>query len=113
MNNYDLLRAIDQRFGVDPAVLMAIWGLETSYGTVTGHTDLLQSLASLGYYGRRREFFESEFVAALKLMDEGVPRRMLKGSWAGATGYPQFMPSVALAPAGRRRRRWLCRHMEQ
>jgi lytic murein transglycosylase len=75
---------------------MAIWGLETSYGTVTGNTDLLQALASLGYYGRRREFFENEFVATLKLMDQGVPRWRLKGSWAGATGYPQFMPSVVL-----------------
>ena len=75
---------------------MAIWGLETSYGTVTGSTDLLQALASLGYYGRRRDFFESEFVATLKLMDQGVPRWRLKGSWAGATGYPQFMPSVVL-----------------
>jgi membrane-bound lytic murein transglycosylase B len=90
------LRQLEARFGVDPAVLMAIWGHETSYGTVTGSTDLLQALASLGYYGRRRDFFESEFVAALKLMDQGVPRWRLKGSWAGATGYPQFMPSVAL-----------------
>ena len=63
---------------------------------MTGSTDLLQALASLGYYGRRRDFFESEFIAALKLMDQGVPRWRLKGSWAGATGYPQFMPSVAL-----------------
>jgi lytic murein transglycosylase len=94
--NYTALTRLEARYGVDPAVLMAIWGLETSYGTVTGNTDLLQALASLGYYGRRREFFESEFVAALKLMDEGVPRWRLKGSWAGATGYPQFMPSVAL-----------------
>jgi lytic murein transglycosylase len=75
---------------------MAIWGHETSYGTVTGSTDLLQALASLGYYGRRRDFFETEFISALKLMDQGVPRWRLKGSWAGATGYPQFMPSVAL-----------------
>jgi lytic murein transglycosylase len=94
--NYSALRSLEARYGVDPAVLMAIWGLETSYGTVTGSTDLLQALASLGYYGRRREFFEGEFVAALKLMDQGVPRWRLKGSWAGATGYPQFMPSVAL-----------------
>jgi lytic murein transglycosylase len=94
--HYDALRAVEARYGVDSAVLMAIWGLETSYGTVTGNTDLLQALASLGYYGRRREFFESEFVATLKLMDQGVPRWRLKGSWAGATGYPQFMPSVAL-----------------
>ena len=103
--NYTALRSIDQRYGVDPAVLMAIWGLETSYGTVTGSTDLLQALASLGYYGRRRDFFESEFIAALKLMDEGVPRWRLKGSWAGATGYPQFMPSVALRLRARRRKR--------
>jgi lytic murein transglycosylase len=95
-DHYDALRSLEARYGVDAGVLMAIWGLETSYGTVTGSTDLLQSLASLGYYGRRRDFFESEFVAALKLMDQGVPRWRLKGSWAGATGYPQFMPTVAL-----------------
>jgi lytic murein transglycosylase len=94
--HYGALRALEQRYGVDPAILMAIWGHETSYGTVTGSNDLLQALASLGYYGRRRDFFEGEFVAALKLMDQGVPRWRLKGSWAGATGYPQFMPSVAL-----------------
>jgi lytic murein transglycosylase len=94
--NYRALQGIEQRYGVDSALLMAIWGVETSYGTVTGSTDLLQALASLGYYGRRRDLFENEFVAALKIMDEGVPRSMLKGSWAGATGYPQFMPSVAL-----------------
>lgn len=95
-NLYDGLRSIGMRWGVDPSVLLAIYGHETSYGRVTGSTDLLQALASLGYYGRRREFFESEFVSALKLMDEGVPRWRLKGSWAGATGFPQFMPSVAL-----------------
>ena len=95
-DHYQALRAVELRYGVDPAVLMSIWGHETSYGTVTGSTDLLQALASLGYYGRRRDFFETEFIAALKLMDQGVPRWRLKGSWAGATGYPQFMPSVAL-----------------
>ena len=94
--HYNGLRRLEARYGVDPAVLMSIWGMETSYGTVTGSTDILGALGSLGYYGRRREFFESEFVAALKLIDLGVPRYMLKGSWAGATGYPQFMPSVAL-----------------
>jgi lytic murein transglycosylase len=94
--HYPALRNLEARYGVDPGVLMAIWGLETSYGTVTGSTDLLQALASLGYYGRRRDFFETEFVATLKLIDQGVPRWRLKGSWAGATGYPQFMPSVVL-----------------
>jgi len=96
VNNYAGLRSLQARYGVDPAVTMSIWGHETSYGTVTGGTDLLEALASLGYYGRRRDFFEGEFIAALKLMDQGVPRWRLKGSWAGATGYPQFMPSVAL-----------------
>jgi membrane-bound lytic murein transglycosylase B len=95
-NLYSGLRWIEGRYGVDSAVLLAIYGHETSYGLVTGSTDLLSSLASLGYYGRRREFFESEFVSALKLMDQGIPRWRLKGSWAGATGFPQFMPSVAL-----------------
>jgi membrane-bound lytic murein transglycosylase B len=93
---YGGLRSIESRWGVDPAVLLSIYGHETSYGLVTGSTDLLEALASLGYYGRRREFFESEFIAALRLMDQGVPRWRLKGSWAGATGFPQFMPSVAL-----------------
>jgi len=93
---YGGLQSIEARWGVDPTVLLAIYGHETSYGLVTGNNDLLEVLASLGYYGRRRDLFESEFVAALKLMDQGVPRWRLKGSWAGATGFPQFMPSVAL-----------------
>ena len=75
---------------------MAIYGKETSYGSVTGSFDLLEALASLAYEGRRRSMFEDEFVAALKLIDQGVRRWQLKGSYAGATGYPQFMPSVAL-----------------
>jgi membrane-bound lytic murein transglycosylase B len=56
----------------------------------------LNSLASLAYEGRREELFASEFVAALKMIERGVPRSRLKGSWAGATGYPQFLPSVYL-----------------
>ena len=88
---------IHARYGVDPAVMMAIYGKETSYGTVTGGFDLLEVLASLAYEGRRREMFEIEFVSALKLIDGGLPRERLKGSYAGATGYPQFMPSVVLS----------------
>ncbi len=77
-------------------MLVAIYGHETSYGSVTGNFDLLNSLASLAYDGRRRQLFSDEFVAALKMIDRGVPRSRLKGSWAGATGYPQFLPSVWL-----------------
>ena len=82
--------------GCGPAVVMAIYGHETSYGLVTGGFDLVQALASLAYEGRRRDFFETELIATLKLIDVGIPRWRLKGSYAGATGYPQFMPSVAL-----------------
>lgn len=94
--NYNRLAAIERRFGVEPQVLMSIYGHETSYGTVTGGFDLLEALATLAYEGRRRKLFEDEFVAALKLLDRGTPRSRLKGSWAGATGYPQFMPSAVL-----------------
>ena len=94
--NYTRLMNIERRFGVEPQVLMAIYGHETSYGAVTGGFDLLQALATLAYEGRRRAFFEDEFVAALKLLDRGTPRTRLKGSWAGATGYPQFMPTNVL-----------------
>jgi lytic murein transglycosylase len=87
---------LEQRFGVEPQVLMAIFGHETSYGRVTGNFDLIEVLATLGYEGRRRAFFEEEFIAALRLVDRGTPRERLKGSWAGATGYPQFMPSNVL-----------------
>jgi len=75
---------------------MAIYGKETSYGGVTGSFDLLDVLASLGYDGRRRELFESEFISALKLLDAGFTRAHLRGSYAGATGLPQCMPSVVL-----------------
>lgn len=90
------LMEIGRRYGVTPSVLVAIWGHETSYGAVTGDFDLLNSLASLAYEGRRRDLFSGEFIAALKLMDRGVSRQQLKGSWAGATGHPQFLPSVYL-----------------
>lgn len=93
---YQYLRQVEARTGVDPAVMMAIYGHETNYGSVTGSFDLLDVLASLGFEGRRRDLFESEFVAALKLLDAGVSRSRLKGSYAGATGYPQFMPTTVL-----------------
>ena len=93
---YGNLARIQARYGVDPGVLMAIYGHETSYGAVTGGFDLLEALASLAYEGRRRAMFEAEFISALRLIDLGIPRWRLKGSYAGATGYPQFMPSIVL-----------------
>ena len=95
-SHWQNLARIQATYGVDPAVIMAIYGKETSYGSVTGNFDLVEALASLAYEGRRRAMFEQEFVSALKLLDQGVQRWQLKGSYAGATGFPQFMPSVAL-----------------
>ncbi len=89
-------RAIEQRYGVPAEILMAIWGHETAYGQVTGSFDLSQALATLAWEGRRRELFASEFIALLKVADKGYPRSQLKGSWAGAFGNPQFLPSVYL-----------------
>lgn len=94
--NLAQLVSIGRRYGVEPSVLVAIWGHETSYGSITGSFDLLNSLSSLAYEGRRRQLFADEFIATLKLVDRGFPRSQLKGSWAGATGYPQFLPSVYL-----------------
>lgn len=90
------LNEIGRRYGVHASVLVAIWGKETSYGNVMGNFDLLNSLASLAYEGRRRELFTREFIATLKMLERGFPRERLKGSWAGATGHPQFLPSVYL-----------------
>lgn len=94
--NIAQLMDISRRFGVQPSVLVAIWGKESSYGSYTGDFDLLNSLASLSYEGRRRELFQDEFIATLKMIEQGFSRNQLKGSWAGATGYPQFLPSVWL-----------------
>jgi len=94
-----LLPAIERTYGVPAKYLFAIWGHETNYGSYTGDFDLPRSLATLAYEGRRREMFADEFIALLKMVDQGVPRRQLVGSWAGAFGNPQFLPSVWLRVA--------------
>ena len=93
---YSQLKAVERKSGVPASILVAIWGHETNYGAITGNFDMPRSLASLAYEGRRRALFSTEFVATLKMMDRGIPRSTLKGSWAGATGYTQFLPSVYL-----------------
>ncbi|HST36853.1 MAG TPA: lytic murein transglycosylase [Allosphingosinicella sp.] len=92
--NLGPLREISRRTGVPPQFMIAIWGKETSYGQIMGDFDLLNSLSSLAYEGRRRELFTGEFVATLRMVERGFPRDELKGSWAGAAGHPQFLPSV-------------------
>lgn len=87
---------IEQEYGVPAEILMAIWGHETNYGGYRGDFDLSRSLATLAWEGRRRELFAGEFVDLLKVADKGYPRSQLVGSWAGAFGNPQFLPSVYL-----------------
>jgi membrane-bound lytic murein transglycosylase B len=94
--NRQRLQEIARRYGVPPQYLVAIWGKETGYGTIMGNFDLLNSLASLAYEGRRRALFTTEFIATLRLVERGFPREELQGSWAGAAGHPQFLPSVYL-----------------
>jgi membrane-bound lytic murein transglycosylase B len=91
-----LLARVEAQTGVPEEIMIAIWGHETNYGSYTGNFDLPRSLASLAYEGRRRELFSDELIATFKMMDRGVPRETLRGSWAGATGYPQFLPSIYL-----------------
>ncbi len=87
---------IRQQYGVPAEIIIAIWGHETNYGSYRGNFDLARSLATLAWEGRRRELFESEFIALLKVADKGYSRERLVGSWAGAFGNPQFLPSVYL-----------------
>jgi membrane-bound lytic murein transglycosylase B len=90
---------VERRYGVPASIMVSIWGNETNYGTYKGDFDLARSLSSLAYEGRRRELFAGEFIALLKMADQGVPQYRLKGSWAGAFGNPQFLPSVFLRTA--------------
>ena len=94
-----LLARVERETGVPESIMVSIWGNETNYGAYTGEFDLPRALASLAYDGRRRALFAQEFVDALKLIDRGTPRERLRGSWAGATGYPQFLPSMILKVA--------------
>jgi membrane-bound lytic murein transglycosylase B len=101
----DLLHAavldeIEQRHGVDKEIVAAIWGLESAYGAFRGSTSTLSALATLAHDGRRAAFFEGELMAALKILAAGDvrPERM-EGSWAGAMGHTQFMPTSYLALA--------------
>jgi lytic murein transglycosylase len=90
-----LFDKIEQKFGVPPAILTAIWGLETNFGGDTGgRFSILQSLATLGYDCRRAAFFENELTNALRIIDRGdIPADRMRGGWAGEIGPMQFLPS--------------------
>lgn len=92
-----VLERIEARYGVEKEVVTAIWGLESAYGTFRGTTPTLGALATLAYDGRRGAFFEAQLLAGLKILQSGdtTPARM-QGSWAGAMGHTQFMPTSYL-----------------
>jgi len=88
------LAAIEQRFGVPPGVILAIWGRETDYGREVLPHNAVRVLATQAYVGRRKDQFRTEFVLALKILDEGhVALKDMRASWAGAMGLIQFLPS--------------------
>lgn len=92
-----LLEQIEARYGVDKHVVLAIWGLESAYGLVRGDIDTPSALATLAYDTRRGAFFEGELIAALQILQSGgVAPAAMVGSWAGAMGHTQFMPSSYL-----------------
>ncbi|MGB7240589.1 MAG: lytic murein transglycosylase [Sulfitobacter sp.] len=91
------LDAIEAKYGVEKQVIVAVWGLESAYGTFRGSNDVVQSLATLAYDGRRSDFFEQQLVAALNILQNGDTRpRNMTGSWAGAMGHTQFIPTSYL-----------------
>lgn len=88
------LKKVEEEYGVDRNFIVALWGIETSYGRNTGGYDVVTALATLAYDGRRSDYFRGELFKALKILDEGhIRHASMKGSWAGAMGQSQFMPS--------------------
>ncbi len=91
--NYHLLKQIYKKYGVQPSILVSFWGMETNYGKHLGKMNLVRSLATLSFDLRRRKFFTKELLILLKLIDQGKLPSNAEGSWAGAMGNTQFMPS--------------------
>ena len=93
--NKDFINSIDNKFSVEKELLLALMGIETNFGTYVGKMDILSSLATLSFDQRRSDFFTKELITILQLIDEGkIDHNILYGSWAGAFGFFQFMPST-------------------
>ncbi|WP_104399243.1 lytic murein transglycosylase [Vibrio penaeicida] len=98
--HYTELKRIGDEYGVQPRFIVALWGVESNFGKLTGGYSVIDALTTLSFDGRREAFFRKETMAALTILDQGhiLPHKM-KGSWAGAMGQCQFMPSSFLAYA--------------
>lgn len=95
--NSALLSRIAKKYRVQPRFLLALWGIETSFGHYTGNVPVIDALVTLAYDGRRSQYFRTELLTALKIIDQGFMNSVqMKGSWAGAMGQVQFMPSTFL-----------------
>ena len=89
-----MLNRVSEHYGVSPRVIVAIWGIETNFGGFTGGTDVIRALVTLAYDPRRATYFRGELMSALQILEEGhISPAAMKGSWAGAMGQSQFMPS--------------------
>ena len=93
----ELLDRVGKRYGVQPRFIIALWGIETDFGRQTGGFDVIPALATLAHDGRRSTFFRAQLLNALRVVDQGhIEADKMKGSWAGAMGQVQFMPSSFL-----------------
>ncbi|APR71825.1 MULTISPECIES: lytic murein transglycosylase [Acinetobacter] len=91
----DVLRRVEQAYGVPAETVVAVWGVESNYGDISGRYPLLQALGTLSCEGRRQSYFRGEFFATMRILQRGdVTQDQLYGSWAGAFGHTQFMPST-------------------
>lgn len=91
------LEAVERAYGVPKSVVLGVWGMETNFGSYTGTKDVFRSIATLAHEGYRGNFFQDELLAALEILQQGkIARGNMKGSWAGAMGHTQFMPTSYL-----------------
>ena len=100
VENTEIFAQIYQDYQVQPRFLLALWGIETSFGLHSGNVPIIEALVTLAYDGRRSNYFRQELLDALQILDQGhIKYDQMKGSWAGAMGQVQFMPSSFLSYA--------------